>query len=145
MQKYLWLFLLLIPIIAGCGGAKTASNPNMNWQVSPEFISQGVKLRGEQGRIAIQDKQLKAGVQQQTKLFFWGFEDEVTGKMVIIGQSKETGDKTRLVETYSIPAKPTAGASNSEDLLLYFPNKGLWQLQVFIDQQPFANLIVDVQ
>lgn len=144
-MRYLLLCLMLV--LAGCTtAADNTAEQQISWETSPVFTTEGVSVQGEQGRIAVANQPIVSGKQQTTTWYFWGTSDEITGKLAIIGYSKETGKSQPLVDKiYTIPAKPKDGADNHENLRVHFPNKGLWKLDVFIDQRPFGSIVLEVK
>ncbi|RHW41573.1 hypothetical protein D1B31_07600 [Neobacillus notoginsengisoli] len=175
MKKSLVLLSLLIMLtLTGCiekniedvtANAKnspTETEEPKSWNLSSEFkSSEGDYLLGEEGKAGLIGPEFKAGKIDKWLWHFWGDEKTIEGgNFKVVAIHKETGEKEKaLVEN--------AGTSNEQKVweygkLAYSPNgvrgsdssmpsnmslstPGVWRLEIFIGENYFGAIVVDVK
>lgn len=147
MRKAVYGIILLFLFLTGCATQEEYQEKTQtDWKVSPTFQSGGYEMRGIPGRLAIIETPFVAGQSQKYMWHFWGSLDEVTGKLTILAEHQDSGKKMPLLQkVYIVPAKPNNGADNHLPTLMSLPSKGLWKLDVYIDERPFDSIIVNVE
>jgi hypothetical protein len=146
VRKLLLLAFILLTLL-GCApssdpGSQAAKE---NWQVSENFTTNGVDMRGGPERLALMDQPILAGQHQQHTIYFWGSINEVTGKLTMLAVSEDGKSISLIPKTYIIPAAPLDGADNHVKSLFSIPTSGLWRLQVYIDDQVFGSIVINVK
>lgn len=147
MRKTVFSIIMLFLFLSGCANQEEyKKEAQVEWKVSPTFLSGGYEMRGIPDRLAIIDTPFIAGQQQKYMWHFWGSLDEVTGKLTILAEHQDTGKKIPLIQkVYIVPASPNNGADNHLPSLMSLPSKGLWKLDAYIDERPFDSIIVKVE
>ncbi|MEW9673673.1 hypothetical protein [Ammoniphilus sp. 3BR4] len=156
--------LILAFALTGCSTEQTdPSESEETWQVSPAFTitKQGPDgkdvpygLRGTEGKLAIVDGPVIAGKKNKQLFHFWGGTPEKTEQLFhkqvkVIGKSKENGKTVTAFES-------SIGVRNEEIIkpphhyaesvgYLNLPQKGIWKLEAYIEDELFGSMIVDVQ
>ena len=139
------LFLILF-LVSGCANQDGPPSSETVWEVSPTFQSDGIQMRGIPHRLAVIDTPFQAGQEQKHMLHFWGKLDEVTGKLTVIAEQKDTGKTVSLLHnSYIIPAVPNNGADNHLPLSVTLPSQGLWRLNVYIGDRFFDSIFVNAE
>ncbi|TDL82419.1 hypothetical protein [Peribacillus frigoritolerans] len=161
-------------LLTGCSSENSSSVKQNNtpassetttkeWQVSPYFtISKPgpngkdvpFGLRGVKGKLAIVDAPVKAGTNNKQLPHFWGGTPEKTEQLFnkqvkIIGTSKEDGKTvTAFKSSIGVPneevVKPPHHYAESVGYL-NLPSKGIWKLDVYIEDNLFGSIIIEVQ
>lgn len=147
MRKAVFGIILLFLFLSGCANQEEYQKKTQDdWKVSPTFQSGGYEMRGIPNRLAIINTPFIAGQSHEYIWHFWGSLDEVTGKLTIIAEHKDTGKKIPLLQkVFIIPAKPKNGADNHVPCMMSLPNKGLWRLDAYLDERPFDSIVVNVE
>ncbi|QED46996.1 DUF4871 domain-containing protein [Cytobacillus dafuensis] len=126
----------------------------ISYNLTPTFITEGHEMRGIEGRIGFLNLKFKAKESQKVLWHFWGEENEISGTFKLEGTHLLSGKKTPLLvnlnthekiyESIQPYTQANLGAIKSMPSTLLFEEPGVWQLNVFIDNKHFAELVVEV-
>ncbi|MGG0655358.1 hypothetical protein [Rummeliibacillus pycnus] len=166
--------LLLVVLLVGCSEQTTQGKGEVHstkWEVSPTFdipvnFGDGKKgkyvLIGKEGRMGfligsgsgdhVAIDPIIEGKGNKYMWHFWGNKDEFDGPLKVVGIN-EKGEKHKILtdgdsKVWSYPGvgiSPNNGATTHVPSLMEFPTAGLWKLKVYIDDQLFGDIVVDVE
>ncbi|MFC4766621.1 DUF4871 domain-containing protein [Effusibacillus consociatus] len=163
--------VILTLALAGCSNAEqdakksdttkepvTVSQQEDNWEVSPSFKSNDREMRGIQGKIGILGPSFIAGKVDKFMWHFWGDRRVFDSRKVkIVAVNKRTGEKVqtliqdagtsneRKVWEYDGLGGPNNGADAHMPSNMSLPSSGVWRLNVYIGEEFFGSVIVEVQ
>jgi len=148
--RYLIILLSMLVFITGCSAEKTDTNVQ-EWTVSPSFEAGNITLYGNQGRLGIIRQNgdgndlFNVGAGRLYGLYFWGNSDQFKGKYKLVGVHKETEDNVQLyewdIQTGQNPAEADAFSGGKFGL----DKAGLWRLDVYVGDELFDSIVVDVK
>jgi hypothetical protein len=160
------LLLMFMMILTSCSIEKTKTGTNAKeetWQVShtftipkpgPDGKDVPYGLRGNNGKLAIVDGIVTAGVNNKQLFHFWGQTPEKTEQLFnkqvkVIGTSKENGQTvTAFQGSIGVPneeiVKPSHHYAESVGYL-NLPSKGIWKLDAYVDDKLFGSIVIEVQ
>ncbi|MCH7323285.1 hypothetical protein LZ480_15520 [Solibacillus sp. MA9] len=166
--------LLVILLIAGCSQdnkektninsnkVDTVSEENQQWDLSPEFeTSTGEKLIGQKNKVGIIEGEFKAGVIEKWLWHLWGDGQTIkSGNFKVVAINKDTGEKEKVLITDAgtsnerkvwsygeLDYSPNGvrGSDSSRPSNVSFSKVGIWRLEVFIGDERFGSIVVDVK
>ncbi|UOE95254.1 DUF4871 domain-containing protein [Alkalihalobacillus sp. LMS39] len=167
-MKMMLICFVAIGVLLGCSNETTLEE---NWEESSTFslpvtFGDGTKgdyiFIGEKEKIAIQigsgvegevvTRPIIAGEPHKYMWYFWGEQDEIRGKLKVVGIN-ENGeehkvlliDRQKVWEYPPIGINPLNGADTHTPSGMEFPTPGLWKLEVHIGDNFFGDIIVNVE
>lgn len=173
-KTLLSISLLVIFLIAGCSQdikekanvnpnkVNSVSEENQHWDISPEFeTSTGDKLVGQKNKVGIIGGEIKTGVIEKWLWHLWGDEQTIkNGNFKVVAIYKDTGEKEKVLITDAGTANErkvwsygeldynpngVRGSDSSRPSNLSFSKAGIWRLEVFIGDERFGSIVVDVK
>jgi len=145
MRHFTKILFIIIFLVTGCANQENPREQSV-WEVSPTFQSDGLQMRGIQNRVAIIDTPFEVGQKNENMLHFWGKLDEITGKLTVIAEHKDTRENIAVLQKiYIIPAAPIHGADNHIPFSITFPTPGLWKLNVYMGDRYFDHIILEAK
>lgn len=150
-MKIRWFYPLLVTLILiGCS-AKTETKEKLNLIASPKFEMSTVNDLGEsitstfigkKGHLAIIDSPLSVNQPQKVMWLLWGNENELISKPFKVVATHEDGKEVTVVETELMGSN--WGATAHTPSLVNLPTKGLWKMDVYVDEKKFGDVTVNV-
>lgn len=164
--------LLVFLLIAGCSQdnnekanintKEDVSKENQQWDISTEFETPtGDKLIGQKDKVGIIGGVFKAGDIEKWLWHLWGDEQTIkSGNFKVVGINKDTGEKEMVLITDAGTANErkvwsygeldyspngVRGSDSSRPSNLSFSKAGIWRLEVFIGDEHFGSIVVDVK
>jgi hypothetical protein len=126
-----------------------------SWQVSPTFEltdknekgeTVTAKFRGEKDRLAVSSNPFKAGKEDKYMWLLWAEKsDELVGKKAKIVGTNKVGERIDIPMRTVTLGGENYGSTAHLPSLFSLPYKGLWRLDVFVEQKLFGSIVVDVQ
>lgn len=115
-----------------------------SWEVSPLFTSGTYQLRGIPNKVGFIDAGFIAGKNNKYLWHFWGSEYELNGNFKVKALKKGTH---QLIDVFSADylGGKNNGADHSIPSSMSLPTSGLWQLLVYMNDQLFGSIVIDVK
>lgn len=123
---------------------------DVNWEESPSFVAGKTPLKGIEGKVAIADSTFIAG-EKNKQMWFFLDPQMPSGKLSIIALKQGSTKPTPILfqdETFEQTwTAPTPIHSNIKELpfLMSLPSPGLWVLNVYIDEEYYEQIVIQVE
>ncbi len=162
----LFVLFLSISVLAACSDSSEAENSeeeteententDNGWSVSPTFEVGQSEVRGKENRLAIDNIPFTAKENDTYVIYFWGEQEELMkGPVKIEAVHESTGDTEKAIVDYAgtedeekvwETGSPQVGGDQAHlTVNLSLPYEGLWRLDVFIADEKFDSIIVEV-
>ncbi|MCA0173083.1 DUF4871 domain-containing protein [Bacillus sp. RAR_GA_16] len=126
---------------------------NIDWEISETFNSGSYVMRGVPEKISFIDEPFKKSIVKKYMWHFWG--DIPDGNLTVLA-IREGGNEIvpalivpspedeRFVWTYDSPGGPNNGADAHLPSNLKLDEKGKWALLVYLGEDYFDNIVVEV-
>lgn len=160
MRISLLILVLISGLVTGCSDTNDEVKTE-EWETSPTFnigeISKH-EVQGEKGKLVVDNTPFIAGKTQKYMWYFWDNEEVLNaGNVRIEAKHEKTGEKHKALvtqtgtkdekkiwEVNSPPGPPNNGADAHMPSNLSLSYEGLWKLNVYIGDELFGNVIVEV-
>ena len=163
------LFILILLVLTACVRVdKVGTHPidkqppnffnmsvmeNVIWEESPIFKFEHLTLRGVEGNVAILATPWKANTSNKYMVHLFG-EEPPSGKLSIIAVKKDTNETAQAfygtdskTQSWSLGSVPTSVVNGRVDMpaSMKLPSKGLWALNIYVGENLFGQIIVNVK
>jgi len=125
---------------------------NIEWIESPTFKYETFELRGIEGKVAILSTPWKVNTPNKYMIHLFG-NDIPSGVVNVIAVKKDTNEVTQAIylsdskiqawSPGSVPAVVNGHADIPAGMKL--PSKGMWALNIYVGENLFGQIIVDVK
>ncbi|MBT2640391.1 MULTISPECIES: hypothetical protein [unclassified Bacillus (in: firmicutes)] len=140
MKKYIGLLILVLLILNAC-----SNSDEPYWGLSATFTKDGKHLSGTEDQFGMtkmngetDEPEFPAGKGRHYKLYFLDNSKDLTGKKYkMIGTHKDSGKSRELYqqEIMSMQSEAKFG----------FDEKGLWKIDIFIDDEEYSSFVVEAR
>ena len=140
MKKYISLLIFVMFILTAC-----ASSDDPYWGLSATFTKDGMTLFGTEGKFGMikmngesNEPEFPAAKGRQYKLYFFKNTEELTGKKYkMIGTHKDSDEPIELYENEIMSMQSEAKFALNQ--------KGLWNIDIFIDGEEYTSFVVEAR
>ncbi|MGK7377336.1 DUF4871 domain-containing protein [Planococcus sp. 1R117A] len=161
MKRLLVLFFSIIGLIVltGCAGSSDKNSKIEaeemikveNWKESPLFESNNFSMIGQEGRAGFiyENSEVDRFYTNRINKYmwhFWGSEEELSGAFQVIGTHEKRKEPIVVVPEREGQSSlsPNNGADHHIPSNMALPKKGLWKLDVVIDDKIIGTVFVEV-
>lgn len=120
------------------------SNNNGEWESSLTFRLGNNTLIGDPFHLGIVNQPFVSGKEYAITWYLWGDQDDLVKEPFKLIATKPTGQNYTLVENYAI-AYGTEGSNAQVPTLFTIPSPGIWQLSVYINNDFFGSIVLNVE
>lgn len=143
-MKHFCSSILIVGFLILFGCSNTAEK---DVEVSPKFVSEGIKMQGIEGKIGILGPEFVANQANKHMWHLWGSKSDLNGKFKVDAINIKSGEKINPF-TVDIPTSlggPNNGADAHLPSSMKLPEPGIWPLNAYIDVMLFGGINVEVK
>ncbi|WP_078597698.1 DUF4871 domain-containing protein [Evansella clarkii] len=146
-MKRLLLNMSLILFVSACSADAKIEKEDVSkeWEPSPVFISEDRDMIGIEGKIGLLGAGIIAGEPSKQMWHFWG--DDLLNKYVSVEAYHEgvSDEVNPLVRGEEYPLGfGVNGADYSHPSHLQFPEPGVWKMDVYLNEEFYESIVIEV-
>lgn len=151
------VIISLFFVISACspnGEEQKSAEEKKDYVLTPIFSVEGHEMRGIKDKIGFLNLNFTTKEPQKVLWHFWGDSNDLTGVFRLEGIHLNSGKKVPLLvdsntqkKTYESTQPYTQenlSAVKTMPSTLVFEEPGIWQLNVFINEKEYAELVIEV-